>query len=96
MIDIKNLNFRYSKKQQPLFEELDCALEAGSVVGLLGKNDAGKTTLLKLIVGLLFPTDGEIRVIDHQSAKRHPSLLQDIFFVSEEFHLPAISTSITM
>ena len=56
MIDIKNLNFNYSPKQQPLFQNLDCDLKAGSIVGLLGKNGAGKTTLLKLISGLLYPT----------------------------------------
>lgn len=91
MIDIKNLNFNYDRKQQPLFKELDCELQAGSIVGLLGKNGAGKTTLLKLMIGLLFPTDGQVSVIGHQPAKRQPSLLQDLYFVSEEFHIPGIS-----
>ncbi len=91
MIDIKNLNFNYAKKQQPLFQQLDCELEAGSIVGLLGKNGAGKTTLLKLMIGLLLPTAGDIKIIGHDPIKRQPSLLQDVFFVSEEFHLPAIS-----
>lgn len=91
MIDIKNLNFQYAKKQQPLFQELDCELAAGSIVGLLGKNGAGKTTLLKLMIGLLLPTEGQVSVIGHQPAKRQPSLLQDLYFVSEEFHIPSIS-----
>jgi len=91
MIDIKNLNFNYTKKQLPLFHGLDCELQAGSIVGLLGKNGAGKTTLLKLIIGLLFPTEGNVEVIGHQPADRQPSLLQDMYFVSEEFHIPGIS-----
>ena len=91
MIDIKNLNFNYTKKQQLLFHGLDCELQAGSIVGLLGKNGAGKTTLLKLIIGLLFPTEGNVEVIGHQPADRQPSLLQDMYFVSEEFHIPGIS-----
>lgn len=91
MINIKNLNFTYAKKQQPLFNELDCELHAGSIVGLLGKNGAGKTTLLKLMIGLLSPTEGFVDVIGHEPAKRQPSLLQDIFFVSEEFDIPGIS-----
>ncbi|MEQ9166294.1 MAG: ABC transporter ATP-binding protein [Fulvivirga sp.] len=91
MINIKNLNFTYAKKQQPLFNELDCELNAGSIVGLLGKNGAGKTTLLKLMIGLLSPTEGFVDVIGHEPAKRQPSLLQDIFFVSEEFDIPGIS-----
>lgn len=91
MINIKNLSFQYAKKQQPLFHNLDCELQAGSIVGLLGKNGAGKTTLLKLMIGLLFPTDGKVRIIGHDPAKRQPSLLQDIYFVSEEFNIPAVS-----
>ncbi len=91
MIDIKNLTFNYAKKQAPLFNQLDCELEAGSIVGLLGKNGAGKTTLLKLMIGLLQPSSGDIKIIGHEPKKRQPSLLQEVFFVSEEFHLPSIS-----
>lgn len=93
MIHIKNLNFSYAKKQQPLFQDLDCELQAGSIVGLLGKNGAGKTTLLKLMIGLLLPSEGKVEIIGHEPSKREPSMLQDIFFVSEEFHLPPTSIS---
>lgn len=91
MIDIQNLSFSYSKKKQPLFQGLNCELQAGSIVGLLGKNGAGKTSLLKILTGLLFLTDGKIQVNGHQPKKREPSLLEELFFVSEEFHIPSIS-----
>lgn len=91
MICIENLQFNYAKKQQPLFQNLDCELQAGSIVGLLGKNGAGKTTLLKLMIGLLSPTDGNVSIMGHQPASRQPTLLQDIYFLPEEFHIPGIS-----
>lgn len=91
MIDIQKLSFSYSKKQQPLFQNLNCELQAGSIVGLLGKNGAGKTSLLKILTGLLFPTDGKINVNSHRPGKREPSFMEDLFFVSEEFHIPPIS-----
>ncbi len=91
MINIKQLNFSYSKKQPPLFEDLDCELRAGSIVGLLGKNGAGKTSLLKILTGLQFSTGGTIQVNGHAPNKREPSFLEELFFVSEEFHIPSIS-----
>ena len=48
MIQIKDLNFAYPR-QQALFKSLSLNLEAGSITGLLGKNGAGKTSLLKLL-----------------------------------------------
>lgn len=43
------------------------------------------------MIGLLFPDKGDISILGHEPSKRQPSLLQDVFFVSEEFHLPSIS-----
>lgn len=91
MINIHQLNFQYSKKQTPLFDQLDCQLNSGSIVGLLGKNGAGKTSLLKLMLGLLYPSKGTIEVMAHNPMKRQPNLLQDIYFVSEEFSIPGVS-----
>jgi ABC-2 type transport system ATP-binding protein len=90
MVTIKDLKFRYSKKQLPLFEELSCDLSSGSIVGLLGKNGAGKTSLLKLMIGLLQPTEGSVNIMGHNPFEREPSLLQDIYFLPEEFHQPGI------
>ena len=91
MVSINDLKFNYSKNQQPLFQELNCELPSGSIVGLLGKNGAGKTTLLKLMIGLLQPTEGSVRIMDHQPSEREPSLLQDIYFLPEEFYQPGVS-----
>jgi ABC-2 type transport system ATP-binding protein len=90
MIQIKDLNFAYPR-QQALFSSLSVHLEAGSITGLLGKNGAGKTSLLKLLTGLLHPQSGEISVIGHNPRKREVSLLSDVFLVPEEFYFPAIS-----
>src|SRR3984957_9618449 len=42
--------------------EVDMALEAGEVLGLMGDNGAGKSTLVKVIAGNFPPTHGEIRL----------------------------------
>ena len=90
MIQIDGLHFHYSKKH-PLFRNLDLTLEPGKVHGLLGKNGTGKSTLLKLITGVLFPKEGSINLGDFQSGERIPEMLEDIFFLTEEYELPSIS-----
>ena len=90
MIKINNLNFSYSR-HQALFTNLSMHLEAGSITGLLGKNGAGKTTLLKLLSGQLHPKSGEIIVNEHIPRKREVSMLNNVFFVAEEFYFPAIT-----
>jgi len=83
LINIKNLKFHY-KNQSNLLSYLNLEIEAGKIHGLLGKNGEGKSTLLKLISGLLFPINGEIRVLNFDPKKRQTKLLQDIFFLPEE------------
>lgn len=90
MINISDLTFSY-KKQPPLFNRLSLNIEGGSITGLLGKNGAGKTSLLKLMAGLLTPDSGQMNVVGRKPAGRSPSFLENIFFVPEEFHFPSIS-----
>ena len=90
MITIKNLYFTYSKRNK-LFENLNLTLSEGHIYGLLGKNGTGKTTLLNLISGLLFPAKGKISVSDKNPGKRQVDFLRELFLVSEEFDLPNVS-----
>ena len=90
MIEITNLYFTYSKRNK-LFESLNLTLSEGHVYGLLGKNGTGKTTLLSLISGLLFPAQGKMDVTGKNPGKRQVDFLQELFLVSEEFDLPDVS-----
>lgn len=56
-------------------------IEPGEVVGFLGPNGAGKTTTLKMLSGLLFPTDGSSRVLGYEPSKRQPDFLRQITLV---------------
>ena len=88
MIQLKNVSFDYSKKK--LFDGLTLDIEGGSIYGLLGMNGAGKTTLLKIISGQLYCKSGEADVLGHNPQKRDTKMLEQIFYLPEEFYLPNI------
>ncbi len=89
MIRINDLNFGYSSRHL-LFKNLSMQLNAGHIYGLLGKNGAGKSSLLKNLAGLVYASSGKIEVMGHDPAKRQPSLLRQICFIPEEFYLPSV------
>jgi ATP-binding cassette, subfamily B, bacterial CvaB/MchF/RaxB len=59
-IELKNVSFRYGEGEPWLLKETNLALNAGESVAIVGASGCGKTTLLKLILGLRQPVEGEI------------------------------------
>ena len=53
----------WGRPRVPALRQLDLTVRKGEVFGLLGPNGSGKTTTIKLLLGLLFPTLGEARVL---------------------------------
>jgi ABC-2 type transport system ATP-binding protein len=92
MIQIKNLSFDYGKRKT-VFRNLNLTLTEGNVYGLLGKNGSGKSSLLRNMAGLLFPSQGTCVVNGHTAKDRQPAFLQELFFLPEEFHTPPVKIS---
>jgi ABC-2 type transport system ATP-binding protein len=86
MIKINDLNFSYSKTN--VFSGLSLTLKEGNVYGLLGQNGVGKTTLLKLLAGLVGSDKETCDVNGYHPYKRQPEFLQDIFYLPEESACP--------
>ena len=58
LLKCKNLTKNYGDKE--VLKGINLTISSGKIIGLLGKNGTGKTTLIKLINGLLTPTSGEL------------------------------------
>src|SRR5208283_5588388 len=64
-------------------------VNAGEVVGLLGPNGAGKTTTINMVLGILEPTGGSIRVLDRELAAHRSEVTREINFAAVYAHMPA-------
>jgi ABC-2 type transport system ATP-binding protein len=73
--------FRRQTRDVHAVEGVSFDVGAGEVVGFLGPNGAGKTTTLKMLAGLLYPTDGEARVLGHIPSKREREYLRRMTMV---------------
>lgn len=90
MIKIEGLTFKYGKRAS-VFQDFSLEMEAGKIIGLLGKNGTGKSTLLYLLSGLLRPQAGHLYFRGADVQKRLPQSLADMYLVPEEFTLPNLS-----
>ena len=90
MIKTENLTFGY-KSRRPVLNNISLELGQGHIHGLLGCNGIGKTTLLKLICGIMRPDSGVVRVDGIDPMMRKPEMFAEILIVPEEFDLPNLS-----
>ena len=67
IIETKNLTKKY--KHNTALNNINLKLEKGKVYGFIGKNGAGKTTFIRIITGLAFPTSGELSLFGNSREK---------------------------
>ncbi|MBK7858154.1 MAG: ATP-binding cassette domain-containing protein [Archangiaceae bacterium] len=77
---VKSL-FKREYTTVPAVDGIDFEIKPGERVGFLGPNGAGKTTTLKVLSGLLYPSEGEVRVDGHLPQKREVAFLSKIMLV---------------
>lgn len=71
-IEVRNLDFSYEKT--PVLSNVNFSVNQGDFLAIIGPNGGGKSTLMKLIVGLLKPSAGEVRVFGEKVPSKKVSL----------------------
>jgi ABC-2 type transport system ATP-binding protein len=75
----------WGRKKKTALNALDLKIHKGEIFGLLGPNGSGKTTTIKLLLGLLFPTNGDAFVFNEPAAKVEKN--ERIGYLPEESYL---------
>lgn len=90
MITLKELSFSYNRKKE-ILDRINLEVGSGHICGLLGKNGEGKTTLLNLLSGQIFPDQGSCLVLKETPSERNARFLQQIFLLPEEISMPEVT-----
>lgn len=90
VLDVKNLTkkFGFGKDEFCAVDNLSFTIADGEILGLLGPNGAGKTTTIQMLLGVMEPTNGEIKYFDKSFNKYREQILKDINFSSTYISLP--------
>ncbi|MGB5974760.1 MAG: ATP-binding cassette domain-containing protein, partial [Nodosilinea sp.] len=89
--------FRRQYRTVEAVQKISFRIEPGEIVGFLGPNGAGKTTTLKMLTGLIHPSDGTVRVGNQVPFHRRADFLQNITLVMGQkqqllWDLPALDS----
>lgn len=73
MLSVNNISFGYKKRR--VFDSISFSVSKGEIVGLMGLNGSGKSTVLKCILGLVKTDGGSIRINGEEKSKKHRNLI---------------------
>ena len=73
--------FRRQTKSLKVIKDISFEIKEGEIVGFLGANGAGKTTILKMLCGLIYPSEGSIIVSEQLPYRRKENFLKNITLI---------------
>jgi len=86
VVEIRNLTKRFN--DFTAVDDISFDIKEGEILGLLGPNGAGKTTTIHMLLGLITPTIGSIRMFGLDLAKHRETILRQVNFSSTYISMP--------
>lgn len=91
-LSVSNLRYEYGRKNRAILSDVNFSVCTHEIVGLVGANGCGKTTLVKLIAGLYHSTGGEISLFG--KAQKPKQLQKQVLFIMQEAEFQFFTNSV--
>ncbi len=87
IVSIRDLTYTFGDDRHPAVDKLTASVYPGEVTGLVGADGAGKTTLMRLMAGLLLPASGSVTVLEFDSVRDAEKIHTIIGYMPQKFGL---------
>ena len=87
LVQVRGLVKKFAPQGRPALDQLEAEIRSGEVTGLVGPDGAGKTTLIRILAGLLEPTEGEVRVLGYDPVTEAEEIHLRIGYMPQRFGL---------
>jgi len=86
-IQLNNVSFKYPNTSEYSIRDINIKIKKGSSVALVGESGAGKSTLINIILGLLQPTEGSVKVDDNEIGENIEGWQRNIGYIPQNIYL---------
>ncbi len=84
-LKLKDIYFSYDKNEPNILNKLNLTIHKGETLGLIGKSGSGKTTIIRILLGLIKPNKGELLIDDKIVEQKNIQNYQNLFsYLSQE------------
>ena len=87
LLEIKNISKSFGNKV--VLKDISFNVPAGSIVGFIGDNGAGKSTTFKTVLGLISKDGGTVKIFGEENINKHAKIKEEIGVVFDAMNLPA-------
>lgn len=86
-LTINDVDFRYDESQPFVLQQLNLTIKQGEKIAILGKSGAGKSTIAKLLLGSITPTNGDVTINEISTSKLTDEMSKYISVLQQKPHL---------